>query len=555
MRWLHDGTRESLGLHVDGRLVQVALLRRQGGQIRVVALKEATLIEPLDLGQAEEIGEEIEEQVDAGDILGLEEEPVPQVEETPQPEGEEGEAQPPESNSEVLYALLGEFPAQKRTFAISLMEGSVSFTDFQDDFGLKGKRLKKKLLEETRKEEETDDDIPISDRHAYLETERGTLLSMFHEDSLEIVALLDELKSFVGRVMIGLIDPLEITLMNLVRLTYPADDDDSVTAVVHVGQGFSRVVFMKKGEYLALPQTINEGSDSPQVLNTVYRRILLQQDTSNIPEIGRVLLSGECQDLEVMPFFADRLPDSEVEYCAFPGIDLIGLEEEEQSSISRFAIPIGMAWKALLSRDAACYRTNFLPRARRRQQNPLELAWHSILLLVLLLVSFPLLGLLNQRQEKGIEQLNRDIGLVEQQIQDFALYSQDVEDIFAKIGDYQRSLVLVDSLTANQIIWSAKLRQWAAIFAEIDNIWLERFSTNEGGVDVQGNWEAQDLPPPRKIFMYGKATQRSRASEIAARLGDGQIHSLVRSQIRKKTVYEFDLTVPITAPESLETEP
>jgi len=555
MRWLHDGTRECLGLHIDGQLVQVALLRRQRGTIRIVALKETTLVDPLDLGQADEREGEIEDLVDPGDILGLEEDSVSQVEEAVSPEGEEGEGQEPESNSEVLYALLGEFPPLKRTFAISLMEGSVSFADFQDDFGLKGKRLRKRLLEETRKEEAPDGDAPSSDRQAFLKTERGTLLSIFHEDSLEIIALIDELKSFVGRVQIGLIDPLEITLMNLVRLSYPADDDDFVTAVVHVGQGFSRVAFMQKGDYLAFSQTINEGSDSPQVLNTVYRRILLQQDTSNIPEIGRVLLSGECQNLEALSFFADRLPDSQVEYLAFREIDLVDLEEQEQNSVSRFAIPIGLAWKSLLPRDSACYRTNFLPRARRRQQNPFELAWHSILLLALLLVSFPLLGLMNQQREEAIEYLERDIGLVEQQVEENISYTQLVEALYFRIGDYQRSLALVDSLTTNQVVWSAKLQKWAGIFAEIDNLWLERFSTNEGGVDAKGNWEEQDLSAPQEVFMYGKATQRKRASEIAARLGGGQIHSLVRSQIRKKTIYEFDLTVPMTLPDSLDTEP
>jgi len=162
---------------------------------------------------------------------------------------------------------------------------------------------------------------------------------------------------------------------------------------------------------------------------------------------------------------------------------------------------------------------------------------------------------MNQQREEAIEYLERDIGLVEQQVEENISYTQLVEALYFRIGDYQRSLALVDSLTTNQVVWSAKLQKWAGIFAEIDNLWLERFSTNEGGVDAKGNWEEQDLSAPQEVFMYGKATQRKRASEIAARLGGGQIHSLVRSQIRKKTIYEFDLTVPMTLPDSLDTEP
>jgi len=539
-----------VGLHIDGQQVQIAHLHREGSQIRIVTLDSAALITRLDLEQGEEGEESVPEQVDAGDILGLVEEPTVADD---APTEEEGEEQAPETNTEVLYRLLGGISFKKRSLAISLMEGRVFFSEFADNFGLKGKRLKKRLLEETEKKRTSEGAISLEEQHGFLTTDRGTVLSIVHEDPLEILHLLDELKSFIGRMQIRLIDPLEITLMNLVKLAYPAEEH--VTAIAHVGQDFSRVIFMQNGDYLAFSQPINEGVNSPQVLHTVYSRILFEQDVSDIPEIGRVLLTGECQALEAEPFFAEQFPDAQVDYLALQELDLSSLEEEDRNLISPYAIPIGLAWKALLPKAASLYPSNFLPEARRRQQNPFELAWHGLVLLVLLMVSFPIFGWKAQNQSRIIEGLELTIKLVEEQIDEHNPYVKMVDDLHVQIEDYQRNFALIDTLAAHKVTWSPKLQKWADVSKAIGGLWMERFSTSEGGTDIQADWGGEALQAPQEIFMNGKATDRGRVSDIAALLGSGQIRSLIRSQIRGKTVYEFDLTVPVAATDTSDTEP
>ena len=103
--------------------------------------------------------------------------------------------------------------------------------------------------------------------------------------------------------------------------------------------------------------------------------------------------------------------------------------------------------------------------------------------------------------------------------------------------------------------WSPKLQKWSEVFEEIDGLWLERFSTSEGDTDIRSDWGGEALQAPEEIFMNGTAIDRGRVSDIAARLGGGQIRSLVRSQIRERNVYEFDLTVPIAETDTSATEP
>lgn len=557
MGFLRISTQDALGLHIDGQLVQVAHLQRKGKLIKLAALKSASLISRLDLDQGEEEPGAVARVADAGDILGLDIGAAPEVEEpTGGGDGEE-EEQPPETNSEVLYSLLGDFPLKACTLALSLQEGRVFFSEFEDSFELKGKKLKKRLLEEMQKERDLEGSIPLQERHAYFKTEHGKLLSIAHEDSLEVLNILDELKPFIGRVQIGLIDPLEIALMNLVRVAYPAEE--SVTAVVHLGQGFSRVIFMQNGDYLAFSQPIHEGGSSDQVLNTVCSRILFEQDVADIPELGRVLLSGDCKTLNALPFFTEQFSESQVDYLAVAEMDL-GLPETpaqapDPDAISDFAVPIGLAWKLLQPGSASFYPTNFLPKARKRQQNPLELAWHSLVLLALLLISFPLISLKAQQQDRTIQEIALGNQLAQQQLDEFNPYVKMVDDLYAQIQDYESNLALSDTLMAYQTDWSTRFHEWTGEFTATGQLWLDRFTASEGDVDIGGNWGDMDLSAPQEVFMYGKAISPTRAAEIARRLGDGQIRSLTRVPIRTQTVFQFDLIVPVSTGETDSTEP
>ncbi len=351
------------------------------------------------------------------------------------------------------------------------------------------------------------------------------------------------MKPFIGRVQVGVIEPLEITLMNLVKLSYPPIQQ--VTAIVFVGEGFSRVVFMRNGDYLAFSQPIHEGFGSAQVLNTIYSRILFEQDVSNLPETGQVILTGACRSIEAQPFFEEQFPDAQVDYLLLPELDLSGIDEQDQDLVSNFAVPIGQAWKALSPKEGRFYPSNFLPKARRRLQNPLELAWHGLVLLALLVASVLFLGVKARDQGRMIDSLKVSINLLEKRIEENNTYVRLVDELHVQIADYERNFSLIDTLSAHRVSWSSRLGRVDEAVQTTGGLWLDRFSTAEGDIDVQSEWGKRSLPPLTEIFMHGSASRRDRVPKIAERLGNGHIRSIVRSKVRGATVYEFDLRVPI----------
>lgn len=81
-----------------------------------------------------------------------------------------------------------------------------------------------------------------------------------------------------------------------------------------------------------------------------------------------------------------------------------------------------------------------------------------------------------------------------------------------------------------------------------DGIWLEKLSTAEGNLDVRRDVDAQGLPPSQAISLYGKALYRDRVPDLAQRLGETLVRSSMRDQIRGRTVYQFDMRIPIAPP-------
>ena len=61
------------------------------------------------------------------------------------------------------------------------------------------------------------------------------------------------------------------------------------------GAEFTRLIFMRGEHFHQFAPIIGEGYDSPNLQNTVYSRLLLEQDNLAIPHIRRIILAGECE--------------------------------------------------------------------------------------------------------------------------------------------------------------------------------------------------------------------------------------------------------------------
>jgi hypothetical protein len=254
----------AVALFVDGLDVKYVQLSAKGNKVTLRDFKTVALVTKFEEKQAAAAGGAPEEgtfgEVPASDAMGA---PALTMGE------EEGGAQ---SNGTVLLSLLSDLPSAKYSLSYALNEPAVTYQEFESDFGLRGSKLKKKLIQEIGATRSTT--IP-SDSLDIVPIANGGIMSIIREDGLHVFELLSEIRSFLGgRVPnIKLIDSADTALVGLTRASYEILDEE-VTVIVYVGHDFSRLIFMQGSNFLHFAPVISEGYGSTNIENTLYSRIL-----------------------------------------------------------------------------------------------------------------------------------------------------------------------------------------------------------------------------------------------------------------------------------------
>ncbi len=219
-----------------------------------------------------------------------------------------------QNNAAVLLSVLTDLPSSKYTLSYALSEPAVTYQEFESDSGLKGSKLKKHIAQELSTMRSS---APVLDALDFIPTAQGGLLSVVRENGMQLYALLDEIKPFIGNRIpkIQLIDSADTALIGLVRSCYELQDEE-VSVLVYVGNDFSRLIFMQGKNYLHFAPIISEGYGSSNIENTIYSRILLEQDNIALTRIDRIILCGESHKVNLRESLAPQFSSASVEYLA-----------------------------------------------------------------------------------------------------------------------------------------------------------------------------------------------------------------------------------------------
>jgi hypothetical protein len=501
-----------LGLFVDGLDVKLAHLTLRKGRVVVEDLASATLVSKFQEAKG------VEDVTTAGDTADAFSVPVATTETTG---GEGGD-----DNNAVLLGLLAKYPKGKYSLTYGLAEPSLYYHMLESDFGLKGKKLKGRILEELRSIRAFQ---PSEDAVDAIKTDEGNLLCVVREDGLSLINALEGITCFIGNrlPMIPAIDSADISLMNTVRLNYDLQPDD-VTVVIYVGVEFTRLIFMRGDHFYQFAPIIGEGYDSPNLQNTVYSRLLLEQDNLAIPRINRIILAGQCKRIGFREFLSQQLPDHEIEYLLTPQLDTSMLSAEDQEMISEYAIAIGSAWKILDPENKHLYSINLLPAEVREGQRVFKLAWHGYLLLLLLFASTLIFTMQITQKNKEIGELRSQLTLKESQRAENLTLSNSIMALEEQLGRYRASLALYDTLVPGAERWSKVLTQLSHGVEDLNSIWLTDFNGTEAGA----------------VNLNGYAVYRTRIPRLSTLFESALLQEVTVQSIREQTVYRYKIDVP-----------
>jgi hypothetical protein len=503
-----------LGIFVDGLDVKLAHLSIKKKRVVVQELKSATLITKL---QEQKIPETMATAMgEATDAFSL-----PEQTATETVAG--GQA---DDNNAVLLGLLSQYPTSRYSLTYSLAEPAIYYHILESDFGLKGKKLKDRILDELKNIRAFQ---PSADAVDAIKTDEGNMLCIVREDGRSLIHSLENIKGFIGgRIpFIPAIDSSDVSLMNLVRLNYDLQPQE-VSVIIYVGVEFTRLIFMRGDQFYQFAPILGEGYDSPNLQNTVYSRLLLEQDNLAIPRINRIILAGESRRINFRDFLLQQMPDQEVEYLLAPRLDSSQLGADQQETISEYAVPIGAAWRVLDPDNTNIYAINVLPSDVREGQRVFKLAWHGYVLLLMLFLSTLFFTWQIVQKNKDIRELRDVLTLKEGQRAENQTLASSIQALQEQLGRYKTSLALYDSLVPGSERWSKTITQLSHGVEDLNSIWLTEFSSGNDAV----------------VRMNGFTVYRTRIPRLATLFDNALLKEVNVQTIREQTVYRYSIEVP-----------
>jgi hypothetical protein len=446
---------------------------------------------------------------------------------TGQPDLGEEDSGPPMTNETVIRNLLADFEDEKYAITYAITEPAIDYHILETDFGLQGKKLKERVLEELGNVRSV---APDPDAVSILETGTGSLICIIREDGVHLANLINDAKVSEGKraPRIPVIDTAEVALMNTVRTNYRFDNDEH-TLLIYVAQDFTRLIFMRGNEYQHFAPVIAEGIESGNLQNTIYSRASLEQDNIGIHHLDRIILAGDAQRLGLRDFFKDKFSVSDVSYIKYDELDTSMFSADSVDELSEYAIPIATAWKALEPKNPALYPSNLLPSHMLAQQNVFQFAWHGYAALVLLFLATLFFAVQIPTQQRVINRLTDEVAFKETQVLEVEQLEAAVAQVQSEIGKLESALGLYEELVPGYNRWSRNLTHLSTGVNDLNSLWiLDAQSRGDNGQGLEIN---------------GYSIYRSRIPRFANLFDNAILQEVLVQEIRGKIVYRFKILV------------
>ncbi|NUN68724.1 MAG: hypothetical protein HUU02_03335 [Bacteroidetes bacterium] len=429
------------------------------------------------------------------------------------------------SNSEVIIGLLAEYPTSAYKLVYSISEPSIYYQQFEDNFGLSGMKLKKKLVDELAA---TRSVKPTIDSLSYIPAAEGQILSVIREDGLGLLDLIDSVRDFLGKrtPKLQFVETSDISLMNMVRTNYELGESE-VSIIVYVGTEFSRLIFMKGEFFFHFAPVISEGRLTPNIENTIYSRILLEQDSAGIVRIDRIFLAGEAVKIDLKQFLAPQFAEAPIEYLVSPTLDMSEFQDNPETIISEYAIPIASAMRALEPKNKRYYDIDLLPTSYREGQKVFKLAWHGyLLLLVIFGVTFFFTSRFAELND-DVRRSRADLQKKQEKLAENQRLQGILDDLIARNAQYESALKVYDQLMPNYNRWSKMFNHLTGTMESVNAVWIKDISARG---DTSMN-------------LTGYTVYRQRIPRIANMFENATLQAVDIENIRGKDVYRFNLVV------------
>ncbi|MCK5050871.1 MAG: tetratricopeptide repeat protein [Candidatus Cloacimonetes bacterium] len=531
----------AFGIFKDGLKVKIAQLALSNGIVIVQSLEESILSSAL-------FRQEVENKEDAfvPDETGEDEIEIPELTEIEDdafslPEMSEFEDTEDFDSSEKddmlpglrdLQNFLQQFPLEKGRISFNANNEQISYFQFDSSYGTRN--LHKRLLEELLSKDEIKaknysfDYILNSDKSglAFIHTGKFRLFHALRDINL----ILSKEKYFYS-----CIDTNDICLINVVNHNYVFSEDDYVL-ILYIGFDYKVGIVLKNGMHIKTFPIIVPDSDEITMRETIYSKVLLEQDISNIPITRNILLVGDSTSDEDLEYF--RSASQEGDNIARIDLGHLSVQEgmEEKitpEKIARYAIPIALAWKTLVPKSKKFSSTNLLPNRVIENQKYFKIAWHGFLVLAAIFY-FAFAGTIkNLELKQDIIDYGKKNYTIERELSRNRELIKRLNEIKARLNELQANLLKVENITGNKNQWNHILDVYSRSLNKNRLSWLRDISSNNDGFTVDGYTMNR-----RAVIAFSHLFPESKIASVA------------KHEEQEHTIWKFKISSNYPDPES-----
>lgn len=526
--------KEYIGLAVDGKILRVARLKRAGKQLYLNRLEEVWLKERMDLTLPADPAESEDPEVDQTEaIFGVEEEiEEPQFDEEVLSEDDEvfditdeseGGFEEPETNEDLLNNIFLGINQNRIDCAVNVPLGASVYKVLREkDYSKVSKKELRNAVSEQINALYPNRESSVNS--TYEIQEDGSLLLATFEGPLPLLQSIDRVEEFYpGKIFIQDILPTEMALVGLVRENHVLEEDE-YTAVIQAGRTVSRIIFLKGENVYSLLPLINVGTQSKNIMSTLFSKILLELDQENIPRLDRIILTNISRE-EHKQYLSSQFPDILVETLQL-NEEKIQISPNLGQNITEYASAISMAWSASSSSEDAFPDLSMIPDYVIDRQKVLKLEWHGIFLLVLIAMLPVIFNHFYHQQMDVLESLRQEKRVVWQQIETQNLVKEYADSLQTELSLVNTRLSMLDTLSQGSLRWSKTLELISEGFEQINSSWITSLSNQKGRLQLKG------------YTLY-----KSRIPRIANLFADVEIEDIVAEEERDAVIYRFSMTV------------
>ncbi|MCB0300032.1 MAG: hypothetical protein KDE52_08255 [Calditrichaeota bacterium] len=512
----------AVGVFVEGTYLHFVCLMQKDGDVRLVDAEISRIAVKMDaVGATQELIPDYSDGLD-GD-MGGDMEGISLSNELSGPDIllSDVENEIVEANAEALGALLAKYADKKYKMAISLAEPQIYYAYFNSDWNLKGEKLKKRVIEELAKVRPDADLLKPQDINL-IKLQDGRLMAIVRDGEISVIGELEAAESGISK-RISFVESAEVSLVNLIKQSYQFPEE-TINLIIYIGHEFSRLTFMRGSEIVNISYIIGVGLDSENIVNTIYSRILLEQDNLNLPMLDHVILTGQAFDAGIDDFLRQKFPtETIIEYI---NLQQLGLAGSDPLS-SRFAIPIGSALRALDDKSKNYYVMDLTPHEVKESKKKFKLGISGWVILALIPIITFFSTIKIAEQQSTLNQQEMQIRSKKVELAELQEMEMRLNLLRQKLSTFDKTLGVLDSIPLHNSTWSQFLAQISNVAQKTQHVWITDASRE--GLE--------------KVVMRGYSVYRDKIPLFVNSLENARLKRVEVQEIRDKTVYNFELEI------------